>query len=230
MTNTSSSLLSKGGKGNKRKYTRKFANGPKRPLSAYNLFFRAERERILAQCVDITITTHTTKKGKRAHRKSHGAVNFSEMGKQIAVAWKALDEEARAPFVADAAQDMKRYQEAKEEAKAKEVEANKQQATVPDPPCKTQTPTSKTPLQTNIGQETTKKPHQGITNQTAQAFSPPSPANKDGPLPPSSTTITQDYAFQCEVCLTAIFPTYDECLQHEQKCQKPAKNEAETIV
>ena len=248
MANTSSLARAKGGKG-KRPYRRKLENGPKRPLSAYNLFFRAERERILAECQGITINMQTTKKGKRAHRKTHGAVNFSDMGKRIAAAWKALDEAGRAPFVADAAQDMKRYQEAKEEAQ--------QQAAVQKPPCKNNieneevAPQSKiqnkestlfqnstTQLQTNIAEDLRKKmPHEGITdpNQTAQAFSPPDPSSNNG-HPPSSenTTITQDYAFQCEVCHTAIFPSYDECLQHEQECAKnkgrERQNEAETIV
>jgi len=188
MANTSSLARAKGGKG-KRPYRRKLENGPKRPLSAYNLFFRAERERILAECEGITINMQTTKKGKRAHRKTHGAVNFSDMGKRIAAAWKALDETGRAPFVAEAAQDMKRYQEAKEEAQ--------QQAAVQKPPCKNNieneegAPKSKiqnsestlfqnitTQLQTNIAEETTKKmPYEGITdpNQIAQAFSPPDP-------------------------------------------------------
>ncbi len=231
MTNTSAFSRAKGEEGKKRKYTRKLENQPKRPLSAYNLFFRAERQRILTQCEDITINIQTTKKGKRAHRKSHGAINFSDMGKLIAAAWKALDEEVRAPFEKEAAKEMKRYQEAKEEAK--------QQATVPDPPRKdikneegmspskneNMESSSKTPLQ-----ETTKMSPKGISGpQTAEAFLPPNPAHNDGPHPSSSTTSTQDYAFQCEVCFKAIFPNYDECLEHEKSCRVQRKETA-TIV
>jgi len=233
MTITSSFSGAKGRGGKKRKYTRKLENQPKRPLSAYNLFFRAEREKILAQCNDITINIQTTKRGKRAHRKSHGAVNFSDMGKRIAAAWKALDDEGRAPFKAEAAQEMTRYREAKEEAK--------QQVTIPDHPYKNirdeegmlqskhenRESSSETPLQ-----ETLKMSHKGSSDpsQTSQAFSPPDPANNYGRPPPSSSTSnTQDYAFQCEVCLKAIFPNYDECLEHEESCRVRQKETA-TIV
>ena len=57
MANTSSTAIAKKGK---RPYKRKLENGPKRPLSAYNFFFRAEREKILAQ-EGVTINTQTTK-------------------------------------------------------------------------------------------------------------------------------------------------------------------------
>ena len=241
MANTSSFARAKGGTG-KRPYKRKLENGPKRPLSAYNFFFRAER---LKLCEGITINMQTTKKGKRAHRKSHGAVNFSDMGKRIAAAWKALDEAGRAPFVAEAAEDLQRYQLAKKEALqqaaaavAKSPRRNNIQNDDGAPQSKTQNRASAldkstTQVQTNVAQEKTK-----MTNQETKASPPPHPESNDESLPPSTTTaattITQDYAFQCEVCLTAIFPSYDECLQHEQECAKnkerERQNETEVLV
>ena len=224
--NTSSFARAKGAK--KRPYKRKLENGPKRPLSAYNLFFKAER---LKLCEGITINKQTTKNGKRAHRKSHGAVNFSDMGKRIAAAWKALDEAGRAPYVAEAALDLKRYQQAKEEA------LQQQAAAVAKSPhthvVNDEVPQSKNQnmqmAQTNVAQAAT-----NMTQKNKATAPPPHPATNDESLPPSttdtSTTITQDYAYQCEVCHTAIFPSYDECLKHEQECakNKESKRQNET--
>lgn len=233
MVNTSSTVIAKKGK---RPYKRKLENGPKRPLSAYNFFFRAEREKILSQ-EGVTINTQTTKKGKRAHRKSHGALNFSDMGKQIAAAWKSLDETGRAPFVAAAAQDLKVYQKAKEEAL--------RQVADPKPPCNNKldhddfAPKSRiqnrapafhdstAKVQTNVAQNQTK-----LSYQVINAFSPPNGTRKGEPTPTptvaAATTAdtTQDYAYQCEVCCEAIFATYDECLQHEQECAKKDSEKA----
>ena len=228
MTNTTSIAIAKGGKKAKRPYKRKLENGPKRPLSAYNFFFRAEREKILAQ-EGITINTQTTKSGKRAHRKAHGALNFSDMGKQIAAAWKALDETGRAPFVAAAAQDLKLYQKAKEEALRQATEKTDHEHFALVSKIENREPVlhnSTAKVQTNVAQEKTRMPHQVI-----RAFSPPNGAGKDEhtsqPTATSTTTISQDYAYQCEVCCKAIFPTYDECLQHEQECAKAKKTERE---
>mmetsp|Transcript_11288 Transcript_11288/g.18664 ORF Transcript_11288/g.18664 Transcript_11288/m.18664 type:complete len:245 (+) Transcript_11288:128-862(+) len=235
MANTSSFARAKGGKG-KRPYNRKLENGPKRPLSAYNFFFRAER---LKLCEGITINTQTTKKGKRAHRKSHGAVNFSDMGKRIAAAWKALDEAGRAPFVAEAAEDLKRYQQAKEEAleqaAAAVAKSPRRNNIVNDDgaPKRKKTHRESALVLTNVAQKTTKMSH-----QETKASPPIYPESNDGSLPPSTTTaattFTQDYAYQCEVCLTAIFPSYHDCLQHEQECAKnkerERQNETEELV
>lgn len=265
MTNTakppySSSPKAKArGGGGKRKYTRKF--DLKRPLSAYNLFFRAERERILKEALgqdeDINTNRQTTKKGKRAHRKSHGALKFSDMGKRIAAAWKGLDEEARAPFLTEAALEMERYQEAKSQLLASQPVSvqNNDKSEHEHPTTESLhnesgdhsgTSSSSQNNQTNpsnsysqheqqqhqqqqqmernniMGQETTNDP-----NQTAQAFAPPYPSNYSGNL------LHQEYAYQCEVCLTAIFPTYDECARHEEECAKSkmkAQNEEQTLV
>ncbi len=189
---------------------------------------------------------------------------FTDMGKRIAAAWKGLDEEARAPFLTEAALETERYQEAKSQLLASqpvpaiqnndknEHEHPSTESLHNESGDRSGTSSLSQNNQTNpsisysqhgqqqhqerqqtdrnnMGQETTKISIQGNNdpNQTAQAFSPPYPSNYSGHL------LHQEYAYQCEVCLTAIFPTYDECARHEEECAKSkmkAQNEKETLV
>ncbi len=190
-----------------------------------------------------------------------GAAFFTDMGKRIAAAWKGLDEEARAPFLTEASLEMERYQEAKSQLLASQPVPAVQNNDKSEHPSteslhnesgdhsgtsgisqnnqtnpsnsysqhEQQQQKQQTDRNNNMGQETTKISTQGHIdpNQTAQAFSPPYPSNYSGHL------LHQEYAYQCEVCLTAIFPTYDECAQHEEECAKSkmkTQNEKETLV
>jgi hypothetical protein len=182
----------------------------------------------------------------------------TDMGKCIAAAWKGLDEEARAPFLTEAALEMERYQEAKSQLLASQplpvqnndknehehpsteslhnksgdhigTSRNSQNNQTNPSNSYSQHEQHQTDRNNNMGQETTKISIQGNNdpNQTAQAFSPPNPSNYSGHL------LHQEYAYQCEVCMTAIFPTYDECARHEEECAKSkmkAQNEKETLV
>ena len=103
---------------------------PLRPLSAYNYFFREERERILK--VDPTYDCDASdskprytlehqqellnkhwnqdRTTKRRHRKSHGKISFSSLSKLVSQRWKELPEAHKGFYKELASKDWTRYQ------------------------------------------------------------------------------------------------------------------------
>lgn len=92
---------------------------PKRPLSAYNIFFRRQREDILGE--DIAREFEITDQTKRKHRKTHGKIGFAEMARIISNKWKGLSEADKKPFMELAEVEKKKYIEAVEAWKKTEA-------------------------------------------------------------------------------------------------------------
>jgi hypothetical protein len=61
---------------------------PKRPLSAYNLFFKEQRQLLLGE--ELSRVYPVNDQTKRKHRRSHGKVGFQEMASIIGKKWKQL--------------------------------------------------------------------------------------------------------------------------------------------
>jgi HMG (high mobility group) box len=82
---------------------------PKRPLSAYNFFFKIERTNILKQIPDVA--------ADQKPRRSHGKIGFKDLATRISAKWKSLAPEERSIFEAMAVCSKERYLVEKKEWK-----------------------------------------------------------------------------------------------------------------
>jgi HMG-box domain len=104
--------------GVKRPTRKKPKDKPKRPLSAYNFFFKEEREKILK-----IVLAEDPSKVKNDEdspdyisdamlvrlKKDGGKVSFEEMGKLIGQRWKGIDPDRLSQYSEMAAEDTERY-------------------------------------------------------------------------------------------------------------------------
>jgi hypothetical protein len=116
----------------KRRTWKKPEDKPKRPLSAYNLFFQLERERlvtgddqknVLLEDISAICDQHKQKKAKRKHRKTHGKIGFADLARTIAGKWRNLKPPVKAMYEGCAATEKVRYQ--KEVAEWVKIQAAK---------------------------------------------------------------------------------------------------------
>mmetsp|Transcript_4077 Transcript_4077/g.5339 ORF Transcript_4077/g.5339 Transcript_4077/m.5339 type:complete len:368 (-) Transcript_4077:217-1320(-) len=127
-SSTSAGLLGKMNPQEEKKKTvrKKHKDKPKRPLSAYNIFFKEERKRILESIPskgeegddaskeeeseeNVEIDEKTGKKKRK--KTPHGKIGFENLAKIIGQRWQELKEDKIAYYKDLAAQDMKRYKE-----------------------------------------------------------------------------------------------------------------------
>lgn len=105
----------------KKRSWKKPKDKPMRPLSAYNMFFQNQRERIVAgktgdptpeeikQSVMKMLTSKTRGPKRRQDRVIHGQISFGDLARTIAAKWKAIDPELKAIYNHYAAQEKVRY-------------------------------------------------------------------------------------------------------------------------
>lgn len=102
----------------KRPTRKKPKDKPKRPLSAYNFFFKEEREKILKVVLseentkeenDPEADDYITDEMMTRLRKEGGKVSFEEMGKLIGQRWKNIDPDRLSKYSEMAAEDTERY-------------------------------------------------------------------------------------------------------------------------
>mmetsp|Transcript_17048 Transcript_17048/g.28946 ORF Transcript_17048/g.28946 Transcript_17048/m.28946 type:complete len:346 (-) Transcript_17048:102-1139(-) len=104
----------KAGKTAKKRTWKKPKDKPKRPLSAYNLFFQHEREKIISSIPDdkstVSVDDNLSEEAKRRrHRKTHGKIGFAALARSIADKWKKIDDSSRSVFEARAEVEKQRY-------------------------------------------------------------------------------------------------------------------------
>jgi HMG (high mobility group) box len=102
----------------KRPTKKKPKDKPKRPLSAYNFFFKEEREKILRVVLAEDITKVENDPDSEDYlsddmlvrlRKPGGKVSFEEMGKLIGQRWKKIEPDRLAKYSELASEDTERY-------------------------------------------------------------------------------------------------------------------------
>lgn len=98
---------------------------PKRPLTAFNIFFRCQRNKLISEEIDedddclaledlkkkiaFAAAMGTRSGKKRSHRKTHGKISFGDLGRIIATRWKNIDPQIKKLYEAQAEEESNKY-------------------------------------------------------------------------------------------------------------------------
>ena len=83
---------------------------PKRPLSAYNIFFKEERQRILEELPESEVSKKEPTRARR-RKKPHGKIDFQSLAKTVGKRWQSLPPEGVRHYKEKANQDLARYRQ-----------------------------------------------------------------------------------------------------------------------
>jgi hypothetical protein len=96
------------------------AKKPKRPLTAYNFFFRDERANLLVERESVYETDDYDWTKRKGRSKPHGKIKFNELGRVIGKRWKECDPDTKRKYEELAADDKQRYRKEMSEYKMEE--------------------------------------------------------------------------------------------------------------
>ena len=118
-----------------KKHLKRFTMPVKRPLSAYNIFFKVQRYLLINDKPDVQSAMEIDQirieversanakigkgKKKRLHRKTHGKIGFADLGKTIGIRWRACNVEAKEYFDKLAKEEKVKYLKAVQEQRKK---------------------------------------------------------------------------------------------------------------
>lgn len=108
---------------------------PKRPLSAYNIFFARERESIILSTPAPPPNPTGAKRRKRRDRVVHGKIGFADLAKHIGTKWKSLDAISRKEFESLAALEKERYQKELDAWNSKQAATTEPEPVISDMSC-----------------------------------------------------------------------------------------------
>lgn len=112
----------KKGRKKKPKKWRKPAGMPKRPLSAYNIFFAQERQKLLEEQKEAEPPVVAQGQGS--------GIGFANLARTVAAKWKVLTDEAKEPFVKKAGKEQEKYKAAVEEWQRRGLDPRRGKKTV----------------------------------------------------------------------------------------------------
>jgi HMG (high mobility group) box len=111
-----------------RKIRKKPKDQPKRPLSAYNIFFKEERQRILdeipEQSADAADEAKPPVKRRKRNRNPHGKIGFESLAKVIGQRWQGLTSEKLEYYKHQSETDKERYRKAMTEYTARQLKGD----------------------------------------------------------------------------------------------------------